>query len=267
MHSLEFHDVSLRYDAHHGASEGLLALDSLNLNVEAGESIAIIGPSGCGKSSSLRMAAGLLRPTSGLVLLDGAPILRPRQQTALILQDFGLLPWKTVQANAELGLKVRGVDKAARSRKAADALELVGLSDFARVYPEELSGGMKQRLALARALALDIDLLLMDEPLSALDALLREQMQDLLLDLWKRSEYAQILVTHSIDEAVYLGQRIVVLSPRPGHVVSVRENSAVGQPQYRGTVEYFELCNDIRGLLRDAASDGESDAEEVMAYE
>lgn len=266
MHSLEFRDASLRYEAQRGKAAGLLALDSLNLCVGEGESVAIIGPSGCGKSSTLRMAAGLLKPTSGSVLLDGEPIERPRRQTALILQDFGLLPWKTVQANAELGLKVRGVGRADRSRKASEALELVGLLDFARAYPEELSGGMKQRLALARALALDIDLLLMDEPLSALDALLREQMQDLLLDLWKRSEYAQILVTHSIDEAVYLGQRIVVLSPRPGHVVSVKENPSVGKPQYRGTVEFFELCTEIRGVLRDAACEGGFVEEEVSMH-
>lgn len=252
MNKLEFQDVSLRYDEQAGAREGLLALESLSLSVEAGESVAIIGPSGCGKSSTLRMAAGLLKPSSGQVFLDGKRIDAPRQQTALILQDFGLLPWKTVQANAELGLKVRGIDKDVRAAKAAEALELVGLEKFASAYPGELSGGMKQRLALARAIALDVDLLLMDEPLSALDALLREQMQDMLLDLWKREGYAQLLVTHSIDEAVYLGQRIVVLSARPGHVVSVRENPAMGQPEYRGTVEYFELCNEIRGLLHNA---------------
>lgn len=258
MHSLEFRDVSLRYGERAGSSEGLLALESLNLRVAAGESVAIIGPSGCGKSSTLRMAAGLLKPTSGQVLIDDAPVGRPRQTTALILQDFGLLPWKTVQANVELGLKVRGVAKEERFAKADRALELVGLADFASAFPGELSGGMQQRLALARALALDVDLLLMDEPLSALDALLREQMQDLLLALWEREGYAQVLVTHSIDEAVYLGQRIVVLSSRPGHVVSVKDNPAMGQASYRGTVAYYELCNEIRALLRDVASEEES---------
>lgn len=255
MNSLEFQDVSLRYDGQAGKAEGLLALESLSLRVGAGESVAIIGPSGCGKSSTLRMAAGLLVPTTGSVLIDGTRIERPRRKTALILQDFGLLPWKTVQANAELGLKVRGVAASERARKAAEALGLVGLDGFAKSYPGELSGGMKQRLALARSIALDVDLLLMDEPLSALDALLREQMQDLLLELWQREGYAQVLVTHSIEEAVYLGQRIVVLSPRPGHVVGVRENPSMGEQQYRGTVEYFELCNEIRDILHDAAGE------------
>lgn len=176
MHKLEFRDVTLRYDDGRHGADGLLAVENLSLAVEAGESLAIIGPSGCGKSSTLQMAAGLVRPSSGEVFIDGQLITKPRQKTALILQDFGLLPWKTVLANAELGLKVRGVDRERREAKAREALDLVGLADFAHAYPGELSGGMQQRLALARSIALDVDLLLMDEPLSALDALLREQL-------------------------------------------------------------------------------------------
>lgn len=258
MHKLEFRDVTLRYG---DDDAGLLALDGLSLSIEAGESVAIIGPSGCGKSSTLQMAAGLVRPTAGEVLVDGEVITRPRRKTALILQDFGLLPWKTVLANAELGLKVRGIAREQREQRAREALRLVGLEDFARAYPGELSGGMQQRLALARSVALDVDLLLMDEPLSALDALLREQMQDSLLELWRAEGYAQLLVTHSIDEAVYLGQRIVVLSARPGHVVGVLDNPAMGQVAYRGSSAYYELCNEIRALLRDAShahEDGEA---------
>lgn len=253
MHKLEFRDVTLRYDDGRHGADGLLALESLSLVVGAGESLAIIGPSGCGKSSTLQMAAGLVRPSSGEVLVDGQPITKPRRETALILQDFGLLPWKTVLANAELGLKVRGVGRERREAKAREALGLVGLADFAHVYPGELSGGMQQRLALARSIALDVDLLLMDEPLSALDALLREQLQDALLELWHKEGYAQLLVTHSIDEAVYLGQRIVVLSARPGHVVGVLDNPAMGKATYRGSSAYYELCNEIRTLLRDAS--------------
>ena len=249
MHKLEFRDVTLRYDDGRHGADGLLALEKLSLAVDAGESLAIIGPSGCGKSSTLQMAAGLVRPSSGEVLVDGQLITKPRQKTALILQDFGLLPWKT----AELGLKVRGVDREQREAKAREALGLVGLADFAHAYPGELSGGMQQRLALARSIALDVDLLLMDEPLSALDALLREQLQDALLELWHKEGYAQLLVTHSIDEAVYLGQRIVVLSARPGHVVGVLDNPAMGQAAYRGSSAYYELCNEIRALLRDAS--------------
>ena len=239
MHKLEFRDVTLRYDDGRHGADGLLALESLSLVVDAGESLAIIGPSGCGKSSTLQMATGLVRPSSGEVLVDGQPITKPRQKTAL--------------ANAELGLKVRGVDRERREAKAREALGLVGLADFAHAYPGELSGGMQQRLALARSIALDVDLLLMDEPLSALDALLREQLQDTLLELWHKEGYAQLLVTHSIDEAVYLGRRIVVLSARPGHVVGVLDNPAMGKAAYRGSSAYYELCNEIRALLRDAS--------------
>ncbi len=258
MQSLEFSSATLRYDGARRGDDGLLALDGLDMTVGSGESVAIIGPSGCGKSSSLQMAAGLMQPTSGSVSIDGAPITRPRQKTALILQDFGLLPWKTVRKNAELGLKVRGVSPDRRKAKALEALRLVGLEDFRDSYPGGLSGGMQQRLALARSIALDVDLLLMDEPLSALDALLREQMQDTLLELWREEGYAQVLVTHSIEEAVYLGQRVYVLSPRPGHVVGVVDNPSMGHTGYRGSSEYYSLCNQIRSLLHDAVMAGEA---------
>lgn len=263
MQSLEFKEVSLCYEGVKRGEQGTHALESLSLSLGAGESIAIIGPSGCGKSSTLQMAAGLLRPTSGSVQIDGEEITRPRQKTALILQDFGLLPWKTVRKNAELGLKVRGVDRETRSAKAREALQLVGLQEFENAYPGELSGGMQQRLALARSLALDVDLLLMDEPLSALDALLREQLQDTLLSLWRTKRYAQILVTHSIEEAVYLGQHIYVLSARPGHVVGVIQNEHMGHMEFRGSEEYYTLCNQIRSLLRNGAGSDDDQVGEV----
>ena len=228
-------------------------LDDITVTLERGRVHGFVGRNGSGKTILMKCIAGLARPDSGEVLVDGQLITKPRQKTALILQDFGLLPWKTVLANAELGLKVRGVDREQREAKAREALGLVGLADFAHAYPGELSGGMQQRLALARSIALDVDLLLMDEPLSALDALLREQLQDTLLELWHKEGYAQLLVTHSIDEAVYLGQRIVVLSARPGHVVGVLDNPAMGQAAYRGSSAYYELCNEIRALLRDAS--------------
>lgn len=242
MKTLRFENVSLSYD-------GLLALDGLDLEVEGGQSVAIIGPSGCGKSSSLSLAAGLARPTSGSVEIDGVPVDGPREATGLILQGFGLLPWKTVRKNAELGLKVRGVGAAQRSQRAQHALELVGLAPFADSYPSELSGGMRQRLALARSIALDVDLLLMDEPLSALDALLREQMQETLLSLWREQGYAQVLVTHSIDEAVYLGQVIYVMTPRPGRVVARVENPLAGREGYRTMSAFHEKANELRTLL------------------
>ena len=188
---LELRHVSQRYT---GARGETLALDGMDLCVAPGESVAILGPSGCGKSTSLLAACGLQRPTGGSVFVDGEPVESPRLETALILQDFGLMPWKTVEQNAALGLQVRRLPKKERMKRAHDALRRVGLGDFFRSYPAELSGGMRQRLAMARALACDIDLLLMDEPLSALDALLREEMQNMLKRCWIDQGYAQVRV-------------------------------------------------------------------------
>lgn len=251
MPHLSFTDVSLFYPPRRRGDVGLLALSGLNLAVEAGQSVAVIGPSGCGKSSTLQLAAGLATASSGRVEVDGVPVERPREKTALILQDFGLLPWKTVQKNVELGLKLRGVASKERREKAKVALAQVGLEEFADSYPDALSGGMRQRLALARSLALDVDLLLMDEPLSALDALLREQMQELLLELWQRGAYAQVLVTHSIDEAVFLGQRVFVMSGRPGHVVAALDNPEVGEEGWRESRTFFERARTLRAFLRE----------------
>ncbi len=268
---LSFDDVSLSYPVHGRPSaasraegrgdaldgEGgvgagaLLALSGLSFAVEAGQSVAVIGPSGCGKSSTLQLAAGLAAASSGHVEVDGAPVTAPRKKTALILQDFGLLPWKTARKNVELGLKLRGVAAGERRERADAALADVGLSDFADSYPDALSGGMRQRLALARSLALDADLLLMDEPLSALDALLREQMQELLLGLWRHRGYAQVLVTHSIDEAVFLGQRVFVMSGRPGHIVAALDNPEAGGEGWRESRAFFERARELRALLRE----------------
>ena len=213
--------------------------------------MAILGPSGCGKSTSLLIAAGLRVPTQGAAFVDGVRVAGPRLNTALILQDFGLLPWKTVAENAGLGLRIRKTPKRERAERVARALEQVGLADFADAFPAELSGGMRQRLAMARALTCDADLLLMDEPLSALDALLREEMQDMLKRCWCEQGYAQVLVTHSIEEAVYLGQRIVVMSPRPGRVVHVLENAEMQQENWRDADLFFERCRALREMLRD----------------
>lgn len=249
MSKVEFSDVTLTYPGRDGRQD-VHALRGLNLRVEPGESVAIIGPSGCGKSSTLLMAAGLLRPTSGAVLVDGTPVERERRQTALILQGQSLLPWKTVERNVELGLLLRHVPRQERRRRVSWALEQVDLTDFARVYPAELSGGMAQRAAIARSLALDCDLLMMDEPLSALDALLREQIQDVMLRLWRERAYAQIIVTHSIEEAAFLGQRVVVMAPRPGRVVDVIDNPGMGEAGYRSSSEFFGLCTRLRAALQ-----------------
>ncbi|MBN2404282.1 MAG: ABC transporter ATP-binding protein [Coriobacteriia bacterium] len=232
-----------------GVDRPVRALEACSLTVADGEPVAIIGPSGCGKSTLLLAMAGLVSPTGGEALIAGEAVRGPRLRTALILQDFGLLPWKTVFHNAALGLEVRGVSLPQRTERVEAALARVGLADFRDAYPGELSGGMRQRLALARALALDADLLLMDEPLSALDALTREDLQGLLLDIWRQRQHTAVLVTHSIEEAVYLGRRVVVLSPRPGRVAAIVDNPGMGAEGYRSTSAFYERCNELRGLL------------------
>ena len=246
MASLSLHNVSLTYE---GSDRAIRALDGLTLEVADGDMIAVIGPSGCGKSTLLLLAAGLLEPGEGSVRVGGAAVSGPRRETALILQEFGLLPWKTVAENAGLGLQVRGVPRTEVRARAVDALERVGLGDFAHSYPSELSGGMRQRLALARAVALDADLLLMDEPLSALDALKREELQEVLLELWLRRRHTSVLVTHSIEEAVFLGRRVVVMSPRPGRVAAIFENPGAGTSDYRASEQFFARCVQLRAML------------------
>ncbi len=238
--------VSLTYDDGAGTLE---VLNDLHVTVPAGQSVALIGPSGCGKSTILRLTAGVLDPTSGKVAVNGQLVEKPRRETALIPQDLGLLPWKTVLQNAMLGLQIRKVPKAQALEHARHALSQVGLEGFEKSYPKELSGGMRQRLALARALAMDADLLLMDEPLSAVDALQREALQDTLLKLWTSRNHTQLLVTHSIEEAVYLGDRILVFSARPATLVADIENPHVGRDGWRDSAEFAALCNVLRNAL------------------
>ncbi len=244
-------DLELRSVTHDYAGVGrdVRALFKLDLAVAHGEPVAVIGPSGCGKSTLLLLAAGMITPNVGEVLVAGSPVTGPRRTTALILQEYGLLPWKSVFHNAALGLEIRGVSRAEVQTRTFESLERVGLAEFAGSYPGELSGGMRQRLGLARALALDADLLLMDEPLSALDALTREDLQDLLLELWRVRGHASVLVTHSIEEAVFLGRRVVVLSPRPGTVAAIVDNPDMGERDYRGAPGFYELCAHVRSLL------------------
>ncbi len=243
---IDFQHVSVEFD---DGAELLTACRDVSFSVESGQAIALIGPSGCGKSTTLRMASGLLKPSEGSVSVNDAPVDKPRQATALIPQDLGLFPWKTVLQNAALGLVIRKVPKAEANERAEAALSRVGLAGFERSYPKELSGGMRQRLALARALAMDADLLLMDEPLSAIDALLRESLQDTLLDLWAQRHHTQMLVTHSIEEAVFLGQRILVFSARPGTVIADIENPGMGSPDWRDAPAFAAKCHEVRQAL------------------
>ncbi|RZN38575.1 MAG: ABC transporter ATP-binding protein [Methanophagales archaeon ANME-1-THS] len=229
--------------------DGTRALENINFEVQNGESCAVIGPSGCGKTTLLLIFSGILEPTAGKVLIEGKDLTSPSQELALIFQDYGLFPWKTVYENVSLGLQLRGFGKRERTEIVSSLLKELGLQGFETNYPKQLSGGMQQRVAFARALALNPRILLMDEPLSSLDALTREHLQNLLLRLWKQKGMTMLLVTHSIEEAVFLGKKVIVLSPRPGRVIKTITNPYMGDVQYRTTEVFFEKCREVRQSL------------------
>lgn len=206
-----------------GEDDEVVALDDINLEIEDEEFICLVGPSGCGKTTLLRIIAGLDVPTSGRVLLEGETILGPDPKRGMVFQEYSLFPWLNVIDNIAFGLDMKGVAKKERMETSVKYLDLVGLSQFAKSYPHELSGGMRQRVAIARALANDPNLLLMDEPFGALDAQTRNMMQRELLEIWQRAKKTIIFVTHSVDEAVFLADRIIVMSPRPGRIKEIVE--------------------------------------------
>ena len=241
-------DVSVTFG---GRGQLTAALDRISLEVGAGEFLCIVGPSGSGKSTLLRILAGLLRQDSGQVTIvaerPGMPL------TAMVFQEHALLPWRTVLDNVTFGLENRGVGRAARERRAREMLDLVGLGQFARHYPHQLSGGMKQRVGIARALAMDPEVLLMDEPLAALDAQTRTLMQEELLRIWAALRKTVIYVTHSLEEALLLGDRIVLLTARPGRV-SQTFPVDLGRPrglEVRSTQAYGLLLEKIWSQLRE----------------
>lgn len=204
-----------------GAAEKFTAIDDISIEVGAGEFLVLVGPSGSGKSTLLDLLGGLSTPSSGQILLDGAPVTGPGLDRGVVFQQYALLPWRTARANIQFGLEAKGVPRRERKAIADHYLELVGLAGFGDRYPHELSGGMKQRVAIARSLAFDPEVLLMDEPFAALDAQTRESLQDELLRIWRTTGKTILFITHGIDEAVYLGQRVAVLTSRPGRVKAV----------------------------------------------
>jgi len=203
------------------AVENLLALRDVNLDIRAGEFISLLGPSGCGKTTLLKIIAGLVSFNEGRVDIDQDPVTEPSPKVAMVFQNFGLFPWRTVRGNVEFGLEANGVPARERRQIAEEYLELVGLSRFAQSNPTQLSGGMQQRVGLARALAVRPEILLMDEPFGALDAHTRELLQFEMLSILERTQATIILVTHSVDEALVLSDRIAVFSPSPGHITEV----------------------------------------------
>jgi len=194
------------------------ALEDINLHVAAGEFVCLLGPSGCGKSTLLNALAGFVPPTSGNIHVAGTPIAGPGPDRAMVFQDYALFPWMTVADNVAFGLRVQRKSRADIARRVTELLELLELGDFSRRFPKDLSGGMRQRVAIARVLAIDPPILLMDEPFGALDALTRRSLQDQLLELWSRLGKTIVFVTHSIEESIYLADRVLVLTYRPGTI-------------------------------------------------
>ena len=240
--------VSHRFEL---AAGPLPVLDDITLNVAPGEFVALLGPSGCGKSTLLRLVAGLEPASSGTLTHDGAPITRPDPSRIVVFQDPTLYPWRTVWENVALGLQARGVLKTQRKR-VDEALALVGLTEFAHAHPHQLSGGMAQRAALARALVNDPSLLVMDEPLGKLDSLTRLTMQSELVALWQRAGFSALLVTHDVEEALFMAQRVIVLSDRPARIVAELHNP-LPYPRHRGDATLATLRHEaLRHLGLDA---------------
>jgi ABC-type nitrate/sulfonate/bicarbonate transport system ATPase subunit len=225
----------------------LTALDRASLALAAGELVSLVGPSGCGKSTLLRLLAGLDRPTSGELLIGGEPITGPSAERGLIFQDPNLFPWLTVRGNVQAGLVARGVLRQRRG-EVDEFLRLVGLETFARAYPHQLSGGMAQRAALARALVNHPRVLLLDEPLGALDQFTRMRMQDEVLRLWQARGTTMLLVTHDIDEAIYMSDRIALMTPRPGRIDRILDIT-LPRPRQRNSPQFLELRATILELL------------------
>jgi NitT/TauT family transport system ATP-binding protein len=251
-----------RVSHHYGT---VAALESIELDIADGETIALIGPSGCGKSTLLGILGGLLEPSAGRVTLSGPPPTDSLNPFTYIFQDFALLPWRSVEANVALALEHRALTAAERRERVAAALVLTGLTEFAAAYPKQLSGGMRQRVGIARALVVRPAVLLLDEPLSALDAQTRELLMEDLLKIWAREKSTRVYVTHNLEEAARLADRVVVLSRRPGRVreilridVPVTER---GQPEH--AVLLSEMHRQLWSLIRDEAATADREMQRV----
>jgi len=255
-HKIEFENVSKRFtvrDQQKGAVTEFTALHEVSLSVKTGEFLVVVGPSGCGKSTLLDLLAGLTTPSAGRILLDGKPITGPGMDRGVVFQQYALFPWRTALENVEFGLELRELTPKERRDRARSFLDLVGLSGFEQRYPHELSGGMKQRVAIARSLAYDPDVLLMDEPFAALDQQTREILQGELVRIWQSSKKTIVFITHGIDEAVCLGERVAVMTSRPGRIktiIEVPESLKYGE-DVRSRPEYGPVRHEVWSRLRD----------------
>jgi NitT/TauT family transport system ATP-binding protein len=226
----------------------VVALKDINLEIEAGQFVCLLGPSGCGKSTLLNAVAGFSLPSSGVIHADGKQVVGPGPERGMVFQEYALFPWKTVEQNIAFGLQIKGIPQEQRQARVAALLEMLGMSDFGSRFPKDLSGGMRQRVAIARVLALDSPIMLMDEPFGALDALTRRNLQDELLRIWAELKKTIIFVTHSIEEAIYLADRIVVMTYRPG---TVKRDLIVDLPRMRdpSTPEFNALKRELGEMV------------------
>lgn len=244
---LQTQDIAVEYE------NGTVALDGVSLDVPTGQLTALLGPSGCGKTTLLKVIAGLVTPSAGTVSVSGKTIEGPGEDRALVFQDFALLPWATVLDNVAFGLRARNVPRKQRNETARHYIAEVGLSGFEDKYPHELSGGMRQRTGLARALTVNSDILMMDEPFSAVDEQMRRKLQEDLLELLKVEKKTVIFVTHSIEEAVYLADQVVILSGRPGRVADIVHPNIDREGDVdviRRQPQYVDLVDEIWGSLK-----------------
>ncbi len=244
---LQLKDAVLHYTRPEGGMQ--MVLDHIDLKIEQGERWAVIGPSGCGKSSLLHLLAGLQNPISGQVLYNGQPLQKPHGEISVILQEYGLFPWKTVEQNIALPLVLQKRAKAEIKPRVAELLYQLQLEEHAKKFPAQLSGGQRQRIAIARALIAQPKVLLMDEPFSALDALTRETMQNIVLELCEQQNLTLVMVTHNIEEAIFLGQKIAVFSDNSGKLRRIVDNAHSGQQSYRVTEEFYQHCNQLRSWI------------------
>jgi NitT/TauT family transport system ATP-binding protein len=253
MTKLKLDKVTLEFFPRTGAP--VLALDDVSLEVAEQEFAVIVGPSGCGKSSLLRLVAGLVQPTRGSIALDGTPVTRPGKDRGMVFQSYTLFPWLTVRDNVEFGLRIGGVPAEKRRHISDHFISEVGLEGFENAYPKQLSGGMMQRVALARALANDPEILLMDEPFGALDSQTRSLMQELLLQIWEHSHKTVLFITHDIDEAIFLGDRVHVMTARPGRIKEMVEIDLARprQVDLLTSPEFIAIKRRIMALIHDEA--------------
>lgn len=226
------------------------ALKNINLDVRKNDFICIVGPSGCGKSTLLRIIAGLEEATDGKIIYNGKELLKPTREIGMVFQDYSLLPWRTVLDNIALGLEFKGIAKKKRIKVASEYLKLIDMEKFAKAYPYELSGGMQQRVAIARALANDPHVLLMDEPFGALDAHTRILLQRELLRIWEQNKKTILFVTHSVDEAVYLADKVIVMSSNPGEIKEIVDID-IKRPRDRGNIKYATMTSKILKMLEE----------------